>query len=72
MIWAGQALDQRPEFPKAARQRFPILFLDEVQDNSEGQSSVLRRIFVDDAKRARVNPSPNRRQIHPHDLRIAA
>jgi DNA helicase II / ATP-dependent DNA helicase PcrA len=46
MIWAGQALDRCPELPEAAQRRFPILFLDEVQDNSEVQSSVLRRIFV--------------------------
>jgi DNA helicase-2/ATP-dependent DNA helicase PcrA len=49
MIWAGQALDQCPELQEAARQRFPILFLDEIQDNSEVQSSVLRRTFMDGA-----------------------
>jgi DNA helicase II / ATP-dependent DNA helicase PcrA len=45
MIWAGQALDQFPDLAETVKQRFPILFLDEVQDNSEVQSSMLRRIF---------------------------
>ncbi len=49
MIWAAQALDQCPEVQEAVRRRFPILFLDEVQDNSEVQSSMLRRIFMDGA-----------------------
>jgi superfamily I DNA/RNA helicase len=31
------------------RQRFPLLFLDEVQDNSEDQSAILHRIFMEGA-----------------------
>lgn len=47
MIWAGQALDQNSEIRNAVRQRFPILFLDEVQDNDEVQSKLLHRLFID-------------------------
>lgn len=47
MIWAGQALDQNPNLRGAVRKRFPMLFLDEVQDNSEIQSQLLRRLFVE-------------------------
>jgi len=31
----------------AVRQRFPLLFVDETQDNSERQSAILHRIFMD-------------------------
>jgi DNA helicase-2/ATP-dependent DNA helicase PcrA len=47
MIWAGQALDQHPVLKDAVRSRFPLLFLDEVQDNSEDQALILRRLFID-------------------------
>ncbi|MEQ8306922.1 MAG: UvrD-helicase domain-containing protein [Hoeflea sp.] len=47
MIWAGQALDQNPDLRGAVRKRFPMLFLDEVQDNSEIQSQLLRRLFIE-------------------------
>ena len=47
MIWAGQALDQHPALRDAVRSRFPMLFLDEVQDNSEEQALILRRLFID-------------------------
>lgn len=47
MIWAGQALDQHPTLKDAVRSRFPLLFLDEVQDNSEDQALILRRLFID-------------------------
>lgn len=47
MIWAGQALDQNPNLKVAVRKRFPMLFLDEVQDNSEIQSQLLRRLLVE-------------------------
>jgi hypothetical protein len=47
MIWARQALDRCPVLQQAVRQRFPVLFLDEVQDNSEVQSAMLHRVFVE-------------------------
>ncbi len=47
MLWAAQALDRNPALRQSVRHRFPVLFLDEVQDNSESQSTVLRRIFME-------------------------
>jgi DNA helicase II / ATP-dependent DNA helicase PcrA len=44
-IWAEQAIEQLPQLVSAVRHRFPYLFLDEVQDNSERQSSLLYRVF---------------------------
>jgi DNA helicase-2/ATP-dependent DNA helicase PcrA len=47
MIWAAQALDRNPDLRSAVRQRFPVLFLDEVQDNDDIQSAILHRLFVE-------------------------
>lgn len=47
MIWAAQALDHCPDLKSAVRERFPILFLDEVQDNSEIQSKLINRLFME-------------------------
>jgi DNA helicase-2/ATP-dependent DNA helicase PcrA len=46
-VWAHDLLDKVPEVASSLRQRFPLLFLDEVQDNSECQSRLLHRIFTD-------------------------
>lgn len=46
-MWAGDLLGQVPEVRDAIRERFPLLFLDEVQDNSELQSALLFRLFVE-------------------------
>ena len=46
-LWAAEMVS---DYPMAARQivsRFPVLFIDEVQDNSEEQSALLKTIFVD-------------------------
>lgn len=48
MIWAAQALDRNPDLRNAVRQRFPVLFLDEVQDNDDVQSAILHRLFIED------------------------
>ncbi|NJS13584.1 MAG: UvrD-helicase domain-containing protein [Sphingopyxis sp.] len=48
MIWAAQALDRNPNLRDAVRQRYPVLFLDEVQDNDDVQSAILHRIFMAD------------------------
>jgi hypothetical protein len=45
-MWAEDLLDKHPEAVATIRQRFPLLFIDEVQDNSEPQSRLLQRIFV--------------------------
>jgi DNA helicase II / ATP-dependent DNA helicase PcrA len=54
-VWANELLDTCPEVAKALRSRFPFVFLDEAQDNSELQSAFLYRVFLDGA-------SPSRRQ----------
>ena len=46
-VWAAELLDRYPDVVKAIRGRFPAVFIDEVQDNSELQSSFLHRLFVD-------------------------
>ena len=45
-MWAENLLDKNPEAVATIRQRFPMLFIDEVQDNSESQSRLLQRIFI--------------------------
>ncbi len=48
-MWANDLLNKHPEATSAIRQRFPLLFIDEVQDNSEPQSRLLQRVFVEGA-----------------------
>ncbi|SPF78098.1 UvrD-helicase domain-containing protein [Pseudoprimorskyibacter insulae] len=45
-VWASDLLDRYPEVTRHLRHRFPLLMIDEVQDNSEVQSRLLQRIFV--------------------------
>lgn len=45
-VWAGELLDRHPEAITTLRARFPVVFVDEVQDNSELQSAFLHRIFI--------------------------
>ena len=54
-IWANQLLDQHPDTISTIRQRFPLVFIDEAQDNSESQSALLHRIFCS-------GDAPSRRQ----------
>ena len=44
-IWAGSLMDKVPGIVEVIRARFPILFVDEAQDNREDQSAILHRIF---------------------------
>ena len=46
-LWAGELLDRKPQMREALRERFPLLFIDEVQDTSEQQSALLFRLFTD-------------------------
>lgn len=46
-VWASELLDRCPQAAKTIRDRFPLVFIDEVQDNSELQSAFLHRLFVD-------------------------
>lgn len=54
-VWANDLLDKRPETTIDLRQRFPLVFVDEAQDNSEEQSALLYRIFC-------AGDAPSRRQ----------
>jgi superfamily I DNA/RNA helicase len=46
-VWAREALIKRPDIREILRRRFPFLFIDEVQDNSDEQSDILYRIFME-------------------------
>ena len=46
-VWAGELLDRCPDVIKTIRARFPMVFVDEVQDNSELQSAFLHRLFME-------------------------
>jgi len=54
-VWANELLETRPEVAAALRERFPFVFVDEAQDNSEFQSALLHRVFLD-------GDNPSRRQ----------
>lgn len=54
-VWAEEFLNNRRDITASLRRRFPLVFIDEAQDNSEVQSALLYRIFCDGA-------SPSRRQ----------
>jgi len=49
LMWADTCLDNLPELVRTIRDRFPVLFIDESQDNSEEQSRLLQRVFMDGA-----------------------
>lgn len=48
-VWAHELMDKVPEVTDFLRKRFPLLFIDEVQDNSEPQSKLLHRVFIEGA-----------------------
>lgn len=45
-LWAHDLMDKIPDVVHVIRDRFPLLFIDEAQDNSEVQSEILHRIFL--------------------------
>lgn len=46
-LWAAELLDRAPQLCAALRGRFPLLFIDEVQDTSEQQSVFIYRLFME-------------------------
>lgn len=46
-VWANELLNQAEGVAYSLRYRFPIVFIDEAQDNSEDQSAILQRVFLD-------------------------
>lgn len=47
LIWADDLLDRHEDIVRTLRGRFPVLLIDEAQDNSEAQSAIIRRIFLE-------------------------
>lgn len=47
-MWAREMMDKVPGLVATIRDRFPLLFIDEAQDNSEDQSAILFRIFMNE------------------------
>jgi hypothetical protein len=45
-MWAGELMDAMPVVVDVLRDRFPILLIDEAQDNSKEQSEILSQIFL--------------------------
>lgn len=54
-LWANELLDRHPETILTLRRRFPLVFIDEAQDNSEAQSALIHRLFCH-------GDAPSRRQ----------
>lgn len=46
-VWAQDFVDENNHVTRYIRERFPTLLIDEVQDNSELQSSMLHKIFME-------------------------
>jgi len=46
-VWANDLLKEQPNVESVIRNRFPLLLIDEAQDNSNHQSVALKRIFLD-------------------------
>ncbi|MBX9590852.1 MAG: UvrD-helicase domain-containing protein [Hyphomonadaceae bacterium] len=46
-MWANDLLDKHPLIAATIKQRFPMLFIDEVQDNNEFQSALIHRLFIE-------------------------
>ncbi len=45
-MWANDLLNNMPFTSNTIQSRFPMLFIDEAQDNSEDQSAILNRVFM--------------------------
>lgn len=66
-MWANDLVDSVPSSKQHIRDRFPLLFLDEVQDNSEMQSSILHRIFIEgDSAVCRIRFGDSDQEIFGH------
>ena len=46
-VYAHELMGKVPEVTDFLRKRFPLLFIDEAQDNSELQSKLLHRVFIE-------------------------
>lgn len=67
-VWANELLDQHSEVGADLCMRFPLVFIDEAQDNSELQSAILHRIFCQGSElsiRQRFGDSNQAIYAHP-------
>jgi DNA helicase II / ATP-dependent DNA helicase PcrA len=46
-MWGNNLIESVPDICHAIRERFPMLFIDEVQDNGEEQSALLSRLLME-------------------------
>lgn len=46
-MWANDLMNKVSDLVDMIRDRFPLLFIDEAQDNSEVQSAILHRVFLE-------------------------
>jgi DNA helicase-2/ATP-dependent DNA helicase PcrA len=46
-VWANELLDKIDGVEDSLRFRFPSVFIDEAQDNSEQQAAILNRVFIE-------------------------
>jgi DNA helicase II / ATP-dependent DNA helicase PcrA len=51
-LWASEMLNHVRTAPQALRARFPLLFVDEVQDTQEKQAALLYRLFMEGEQRS--------------------
>jgi DNA helicase II / ATP-dependent DNA helicase PcrA len=66
-VWACNLVDTYPIVVSSLRKRFPFVFIDEVQDNSELQSAFLHRLFCDgDAPSIRQRFGDSNQAIYQH------
>ncbi|MBO7923669.1 ATP-dependent helicase [Alteromonas sp. K632G] len=66
-MWANDLMDCLPSIKQHIRGRFPLVFFDEVQDNSEAQSSILHRAFIEgDGAVCRVRFGDSDQEIFDH------
>lgn len=66
-MWANDLIDSSPTVKQHIRGRFPLVFFDEVQDNSEAQSSILHRAFIEgDGTVCRVRFGDSDQEIFDH------
>lgn len=73
-MWADELIDKQPRVIDALRTRFPLLFVDEVQDTSEEQARLLHRLFVDGeqpVRRQRFGDSNQAIYDHADECRVA-
>jgi len=72
-VWANNLLDKNPDVSRYIQHRFPLLFVDEAQDNDEDQSALLDRIFGSaDTRSTRVRLGDSNQAIFSHSRQEGA